>query len=137
MSTYLDKLRDPRWQKKRLQILERDHFACQECGCDSKTLHVHHTRYVKGRDPWDYLNGFLVTLCETCHEQLHEFPESVIEFLADSFYQHGATWNVLWRLVLSIDQSLPADFKLSPADWSSAFGAMEDRLQEIVRASEE
>lgn len=26
--TYAEKLKDPRWQKKRLRILERDAFAC-------------------------------------------------------------------------------------------------------------
>lgn len=29
--TYSQKLRDPRWQKKRLEILERDSFTCQHC----------------------------------------------------------------------------------------------------------
>ncbi len=26
---YASKLKDPRWQKKRLEILQRDDFACQ------------------------------------------------------------------------------------------------------------
>ena len=29
---YSEKLKDPRWQKKRLEILERDNFRCQYCG---------------------------------------------------------------------------------------------------------
>lgn len=28
---YLAKLRDPRWQKLRLQVFERDEWACQVC----------------------------------------------------------------------------------------------------------
>lgn len=64
---YLAKLRDPRWQKKRLEILNRDRFFCQMCGDEKNTLHVHH-RYYKNSDPWDYPNDSLVALCESCHE---------------------------------------------------------------------
>lgn len=32
MSEYKEKLKDPRWQKKRLQIFERDDWCCQKCG---------------------------------------------------------------------------------------------------------
>lgn len=69
--TYLEKLRDPRWQKKRLKIFKRDKFKCKECGEDKKTLHVHHKRYIRGREPWDYSDDLLLTLCESCHKLLH------------------------------------------------------------------
>lgn len=67
--TYSDKLRDPRWQKKRLEILERDMWCCQNCGDSKKTLHVHHRRYLKAKDPWDVPCELLISLCEDCHEQ--------------------------------------------------------------------
>lgn len=137
MSTYSDKLKDPRWQKKRLEIMQRDSFACQECLDDTKTLHVHHTRYVKGREPWEYANGFLVTLCEHCHEQMHEDQTSVVDQLAGSFYEHGATWNVLWGLAAAIDFSLPNNFKLSPEEWSGVFDMVDSRLKEIASKSEQ
>ena len=66
--TYLAKLRDPRWQKKRLEVMCRDGFACVECGDATTTLNVHHRRYVRGREPWEYAGDLLVTLCERCHE---------------------------------------------------------------------
>lgn len=66
--TYSEKLRDPRWQKKRLEILSRDEWTCQGCGDDKSTLHVHHRWYETGNEPWDYSNAALVTLCEECHE---------------------------------------------------------------------
>ena len=66
--TYRDKLKDPRWQNKRLEILERDHFRCKWCHDDKKTLHVHHLAYVKDYEPWDYPENYLITLCEWCHE---------------------------------------------------------------------
>jgi ribosomal protein L37AE/L43A len=66
--TYAEKLLDPKWQKKRLEILQRDNFTCQGCLDKESTLHVHHKTYIKGREPWDYDNYNFITLCETCHE---------------------------------------------------------------------
>jgi len=62
---YKNKLKDPRWQKKRLKIFERDGWKCKECGHDDLELHVHHEKY--GGDPWDIPDKFLKTLCKTCH----------------------------------------------------------------------
>jgi hypothetical protein len=67
-ATYRQKLLDPRWQRKRLEILNRDNWACRFCESNSKTLHVHHEQYEWGRDPWDYPNDLLTTLCVDCHE---------------------------------------------------------------------
>lgn len=66
--SYSDKLKDPRWQKKRLEIFERDGFSCQHCSDTESTLHVHHMYYEKGKEPWEYDNNALLTLCESCHE---------------------------------------------------------------------
>jgi hypothetical protein len=70
--TYSEKLKDPRWQKKRLEILQRDGWACRRCGDKETTLHVHHRRYLPKRDPWDYDPEYLATLCEVCHESEYE-----------------------------------------------------------------
>ncbi len=67
-SGYTEKLADPRWQKKRLEILERDEWSCRWCGDSKSELHVHHLVYRKGLQPWDVKNGDLLTLCRTCHE---------------------------------------------------------------------
>lgn len=66
--TYSEKLKDPRWQRKRLAILDRDNFTCQHCQDTTKTLHVHHLDYLHGKEPWDYDDTFLLTLCEDCHQ---------------------------------------------------------------------
>jgi hypothetical protein len=63
--TYAEKLQDPRWQKKRLEILERDNWACQNCGFSHVTLHVHHEKY--SGNPWDAESWQLTTLCKDCH----------------------------------------------------------------------
>ena len=67
-SSYSQKLRDPRWQKKRLIIMDRDKFTCCNCGESEQTLNVHHCYYEAGREPWDYPEASLITLCESCHE---------------------------------------------------------------------
>jgi CRISPR/Cas system-associated protein Cas10 (large subunit of type III CRISPR-Cas system) len=66
--SYVEKLKDPRWQKKRLGIMQRDDFKCQLCGDSSSTLHIHHKSYEKGKEPWDYDNNNLITYCEVCHK---------------------------------------------------------------------
>lgn len=68
--TYAEKLKDPRWQKKRLEIMQRDNFPCRHCHNGTETLHVHHTYYLKGHDPWDYPNEAYLTLCKECHEDI-------------------------------------------------------------------
>lgn len=69
MSSYTEKFNDPRWQKKRLKIFERDCFSCSLCGESGSTLSVHHGFYEFGMDPWDYPDGSLHTVCQACHEQ--------------------------------------------------------------------
>lgn len=68
MSIYAELLRDPRWQRMRLEVLNRDHWACRRCDDPFTTLHVHHTFYERGRMPWEYHPDSLLTLCKTCHE---------------------------------------------------------------------
>lgn len=73
---YLEKLRDPRWQKKRLEILSRDNWKCRYCQNAEQTLHVHHTFYKDGFEPWDYHDNSLMTLCADCHERESEVLRS-------------------------------------------------------------
>lgn len=90
MSEYAEKLKDVRWQKKRLKILERDKFTCQGCweSEDSAkfhkvklTLHVHHCYYERGREPWDYPNESLISLCEECHSAESDCVEAERELI--------------------------------------------------------
>lgn len=72
---YGEKLKDPRWQKLRLKVFERDEFKCVACGDSKTTLHVHHKAY--NADPWDADLGDLATLCEECHSNLEEMVKMV------------------------------------------------------------
>lgn len=66
MTAYSEKLRDPRWQKMRLEIMQRDRFRCRICHSEEDTLNVHHIVYEKG-EPWEARERDLLTLCENCH----------------------------------------------------------------------
>ena len=72
-SDYAKDRLNPRWQKKRLEIMKLDDFKCIECESGSKTLNVHHSYYISGRKPWRYPNWSLSTLCEDCHKSRHDF----------------------------------------------------------------
>jgi len=78
--TYAEKLKDPRWQKKRLEVMERDCFKCQICDDHTSTLQVHHKSYDFGKEPLDYELHNFTTLCIPCHE-LEELAKSKLKEL--------------------------------------------------------
>lgn len=77
MTTYQEKLKDPRWQKCRLEVFERDDWMCQFCCSITKTLEVHHKEYLSGLDPWDYPLSNFITLCEDCHKKVTQRNASI------------------------------------------------------------
>lgn len=87
--TYSEKLKDPRWQKKRLKILERDNFECINCNDKNKTLHVNHLYYLKEKKPWEYPDGILFTLCEDCHTNFTFYGNTNIESFFESLFKVG------------------------------------------------
>lgn len=66
--TYSELLRHPKWQMKRLEILNRDNATCRLCGDTETELHIHHKQYIKGNKPWEYENESLITYCKVCHK---------------------------------------------------------------------
>jgi len=77
MATYWGKLRDPRWQRRRLEVMSAAGFKCQCCGAEDKTLNVHHKLYRKGASPWEYESDELQCLCENCHADQHQEQEDL------------------------------------------------------------
>ncbi|MHC8949245.1 hypothetical protein [Sphingobacterium hungaricum] len=84
--TYGAALLDERWKKRRKEILGRDNNQCVNCGAEEK-LQVHHRQYHfeirlrKFKEPWDYPNILMITLCEKCHQrghQLYKIPSTII-----------------------------------------------------------
>jgi len=99
---YADQLKDPRWQKKRLEILEAASFTCGECGDTRSQLHVHHSFYRKGLMAWQYPDPAYHCLCETCHElrstsehhllmAIHDLDCSEVEDLATAISKYTET----------------------------------------------
>lgn len=80
--SYSELLRDPRWQKKRLETLERAGWKCHNCKDTTSTLNVHHKQYRRGAAPWDYPDHDLQVLCETCHELEHAVLDNLKEICA-------------------------------------------------------
>lgn len=88
---FWEKYRDRRWQKKRLEIMERDGWRCRDCdGDDTTVLNVHHHYYDRGADPWDYPDDALITLCEPCHERRTELIQKFRSALGEA----GTSWGV-------------------------------------------
>jgi DNA-binding transcriptional LysR family regulator len=88
-SEYYEKLTDPRWQKKRLEVFQRDDFCCQLCFDAESPLAVHHRYYDKSLDPWEYPLEALVTLCETCHQSEYEDQYEADRALVRAFRSAG------------------------------------------------
>ena len=85
MSKWSSAFRDSRWQKKRLQVMERDKWTCRSCGerGEGITLNVHHIFYEKGRAPWEYDDDMLVTWCEDCHTSRHKLQKCILKSMAN------------------------------------------------------
>lgn len=91
---YLEQSKHPKWQKKRLEILSRDNFACLKCKETEKELHVHYKFYETGKKIWEYEDWALVTLCSDCHKYEHDNLDAIKkEFYDDLGMAHFTTWH--------------------------------------------
>lgn len=74
--SYSEQLKNPKWQKRRLEIMERDKWTCQVCSDTESTLTVHHKSYQQENgkfvNVWDYHDNDLITLCDDCHKAEEE-----------------------------------------------------------------
>lgn len=73
---YSEKLKDPRWQKRRLKVMEYARWRCQICGAKDNTLHCHHSYYSKAKEPWQYPEGSIICICDACHAKIHDKPRA-------------------------------------------------------------
>lgn len=87
-SNYSKLLKHPEWQKKRLEILNRDNFTCRLCGDTETTLHVHHFEYSKVF-PWNIESDKLITLCEYCHNIVEKLNTGLSVKLRLQDFKHG------------------------------------------------
>jgi len=84
--TYSEKLKDPRWQRRRLEVLEAAKWKCERCRSADKTLHVHHNFYRSKTEPWEYPSHAFAALCEECHE-LAEIDRRELRACIESVYE--------------------------------------------------
>lgn len=84
MNDYAKQLKDPRWQKKRLEVMNRDGFTCRDCGSAKDTLHVHHCGY-RGKSPWDAPSEILITVCDPCHKNRQLLEKEARQTLEEWF----------------------------------------------------
>jgi len=77
MQTYLEQIRDPRWQRKRLEILNAANFKCENCGSVNNELNVHHSAYLKGQPAWEHPVELLHCLCRPCHKERQQIEDSL------------------------------------------------------------
>ncbi len=157
MSKYMEQLRDPRWQQKRLQVFERDNWTCVHCGSKDKTLHAHHRFYVSGRAAWDYSTNALETVCEDCHKQdwVHSTVEG-IELLLGSLRalapKGESVSSVIYGLIVAIDNGIVkldvsgnrffedgvcAHSRIPNGQWDEFLLRLTDLIQESARINEE
>lgn len=129
---YLEKLKDPRWQKKRLEVFERDDWACKSCHSKEKTLHVHHIFYQANNEPWDYPLFALMTLCLDCHECEHEAKKESASKLVWFLAKRGILPSIFNECVsLILDDTYHSDHDLNYEDLKAVFGSMRKNLEEI------
>lgn len=94
--SYFDLLKCDEWKNKRIGVLKRDDYRCVKCKTTYTittysgsnkiyllkdeapnpenryiNLQVHHTLYVFNKLHWEYDDDELETLCNICHEELH------------------------------------------------------------------
>lgn len=102
---YSEKLKDPRWQKKRLEILQRDNWTCQYCGATEKTLHVHHLQY-SGINPWETNEINLITACEDCHDYESSARGEWERLLVNSMRTIGLSADDILKFHVYVESSL-------------------------------
>lgn len=93
---YYEKLKDPRWQKKRLEIMSRDDFACVYCKDKKSTLNVHHESY--NGNPWEVENKELITLCHKCHNALHHLDNPDFQIYKDDSFSMVVIQKILYTV---------------------------------------
>lgn len=129
--TYTEKLLDKRWQKRRLEIFERDEWICQCCfdndPSNNTTLHAHHRYYLRKKEPWEYDNDALMTVCDPCHKEITAYvgtfdsvvkgfihPMDLLEvseaffFFKDAGLCSRATTAMLWEIALLLKMRDPS-----------------------------
>lgn len=100
---FAEQYNHPKWQERRLHILERAGWKCEACGEAEKQLNVHHKLYVRGRKVWEYEDDELRALCKDCHNA-YDVIRKEIQKVVGSLHESDA-WEVLGFARASLAES--------------------------------
>jgi hypothetical protein len=90
-SSFTQKFHDPRWIKKRTELLHAYDFTCVKCGAANGHALVHRIKHVPHLDPWNYPDHLLQVLCRDCQkitiliDNIWAAKEGTSETITDSF----------------------------------------------------
>ncbi len=128
MSDYSEKFKDPRWQKKRLEMFQDAGWKCERCDSKTETLNLHHKFYKPNTDPWNYENHWFMVLCDECHKELHDDSFQVIN-LVDTMFKSRVSNSDLKALFLV--------YNIIGSDESGFFNSkLRETLVDIIKAGE-
>lgn len=103
--TYNTKLKNPLWQRKRLEVFNKDNWACVQCNSKDKELQVHHVDYISDIEPWNYPLDMLVTLCVDCHK-IEIGRHKVEKIMLTSLKMNGFLFHDILHLSCLIDTNI-------------------------------
>ena len=99
---YRELLNGPEWHDRRLEIISRDGGECTKCGYkdtplevfypveEYPSLQVHHLYYKKNKNPWEYPDDALTTLCSPCHIKEHpDKPGKCVVAMLEEYSSKG------------------------------------------------
>jgi len=115
----------------RISILRRDHFTCRICGATGEKLNVHHIIYLENKEPWEYDDNYLITLCEFCHakEHAHNVNETALSII-DAFVK---TFNLPLSELNTVLYTCPTiEIHNNKPDWviaSDIFNVLRDCIE--------
>lgn len=108
--TYAEKLRSPHWQKKRLEVLDRDNWSCKHCQDKETFFNVHHLKYTDNFPANEPIEN-LITVCEHCHKYVcHNKDVEIdeISFLEKTFTDWGICYLISFKtkdIIMTVDKS--------------------------------
>jgi len=126
--TYYEMLKHPKWQKKRLEILEREDFSCAWCENDKDNqLHVHHMFYDNDMKLWEYPDHTMVCLCSVCHKAAHDLKKRLEYIVADSL-EGIHNYSMLIGIMAEMQKDIDGMYNYGIKDYGEVLGASMYRL---------
>lgn len=66
-------------------------------------MHVHHRRYISGREPWEYELSDMMVLCQRCHKIVHDTEDRWRAFIRSMPPWACSEWDDLLTVITAKD----------------------------------